>query len=56
MIALPAIDLRGGACVQLVGGDYDREAVRVRSWSKRGASRHGVPRAPRGGLDAATGR
>jgi phosphoribosylformimino-5-aminoimidazole carboxamide ribotide isomerase len=29
MIALPAIDLREGACVQLVGGDYAREAVRV---------------------------
>ena len=29
MIALPAIDLRDGACVQLVGGDYAKERVRV---------------------------
>ncbi len=29
MIAIPAIDLREGACVQLVGGDYDAERVRV---------------------------
>lgn len=29
MIAIPAIDLRGGACVQLVGGSYDRERVRL---------------------------
>lgn len=29
MKALPAIDLREGACVQLVGGSYDREAVRL---------------------------
>ncbi len=29
MIAIPAIDLRGGACVQLVGGRYDRERVRL---------------------------
>lgn len=30
MIALPAIDLREGACVQLVGGDYAAERVRVK--------------------------
>ncbi|MFP2931278.1 HisA/HisF-related TIM barrel protein [Pyxidicoccus sp. 3LG] len=29
MIAIPAIDLREGACVQLVGGSYDAEKVRV---------------------------
>ena len=28
MIIMPAIDLRAGSCVQLVGGDYAREAVR----------------------------
>ena len=28
MIAIPAIDLRGGACVQLVGGSYAHERVR----------------------------
>ncbi|MCK8501595.1 HisA/HisF-related TIM barrel protein [Myxococcus fulvus] len=29
MRAIPAIDLREGACVQLVGGSYDAERVRV---------------------------
>jgi phosphoribosylformimino-5-aminoimidazole carboxamide ribotide isomerase len=29
VIAIPAIDLREGACVQLVGGSYDAEKVRV---------------------------
>jgi phosphoribosylformimino-5-aminoimidazole carboxamide ribotide isomerase len=29
VIAIPAIDLREGACVQLVGGSYDAERVRV---------------------------
>ncbi|WP_394827534.1 HisA/HisF-related TIM barrel protein [Pendulispora albinea] len=29
MIALPAIDLREGKCVQLVGGDYANERVRI---------------------------
>lgn len=29
MIAIPAIDLREGACVQLVGGDFDQERVRL---------------------------
>jgi len=29
MIAIPAIDLRGGACVQLVGGSFANEAVRI---------------------------
>ncbi len=30
MIAIPAVDLREGACVQLVGGSYDAERVRVK--------------------------
>ncbi|WP_163864534.1 HisA/HisF-related TIM barrel protein [Myxococcus eversor] len=30
MRAIPAIDLREGACVQLVGGSYDDERVRVK--------------------------
>jgi phosphoribosylformimino-5-aminoimidazole carboxamide ribotide isomerase len=58
MIALPAIDLRGGACVQLVGGDYAVERVRVpdpplqaRVFEEAGFTRlHVVD------LDAATGR
>jgi phosphoribosylformimino-5-aminoimidazole carboxamide ribotide isomerase len=29
MIAIPAVDLRDGACVQLVGGSYDDERVRI---------------------------
>ena len=29
MIAIPAIDLRDGACVQLVGGSYAQERVRL---------------------------
>lgn len=29
MIAVPALDLREGACVQLVGGDYAAERVRL---------------------------
>ena len=57
MIALPAIDLRDGACVQLVGGDFDEERVRVanpldaaRRWMDAGfTSLHVVD------LDAATG-
>ena len=43
MIAIPAIDLRDGACVQLVGGAYDQERVRLehpvavaRNWVARG--------------------
>lgn len=58
MIAIPAVDLRGGQCVQLVGGDYDAEKVRLddpasvaRDWVREGFSRlHVVD------LDAATGR
>lgn len=29
MIAMPAIDIRDGACVQLVGGSFDNERVRI---------------------------
>ncbi|MEO6446166.1 MAG: 1-(5-phosphoribosyl)-5-[(5-phosphoribosylamino)methylideneamino] imidazole-4-carboxamide isomerase [Gemmatimonadaceae bacterium] len=46
MIAIPAVDLREGACVQLVGGEYDREQVRLedplgvaRQWARYGFSR-----------------
>ncbi|HKG95904.1 MAG TPA: 1-(5-phosphoribosyl)-5-[(5-phosphoribosylamino)methylideneamino] imidazole-4-carboxamide isomerase [Gemmatimonadaceae bacterium] len=58
MIVVPAVDLRGGACVQLEGGDYQRERVRLddpvgvaRRWAEMGfAHLHVVD------LDAATGR
>jgi phosphoribosylformimino-5-aminoimidazole carboxamide ribotide isomerase len=58
VIAIPAVDLRDGACVQLVGGSYREERVRLdypvevaRSWQRYGFSRlHVVD------LDAATGR
>jgi phosphoribosylformimino-5-aminoimidazole carboxamide ribotide isomerase len=57
MIAIPAVDLRDGACVQLVGGSYDAEKIRLedppsvaRSWEQFGFKRlHVVD------LDAATG-
>jgi phosphoribosylformimino-5-aminoimidazole carboxamide ribotide isomerase len=58
MLAIPAIDLRDAHCVQLVGGDYSKESVRLddpvavaRQWTAAGFSRlHVVD------LDAATGR
>jgi len=58
MIAIPAVDLRDGACVQLVGGSYERERVRLhdpvavaRRWYDDGFRRlHVVD------LDAATER
>ncbi len=58
MIAIPAVDLRSGYCVQLVGGDYADERVRLddpvavaRDWTRQGFERvHVVD------LDAATGR
>ncbi|HEY9229041.1 MAG TPA: 1-(5-phosphoribosyl)-5-[(5-phosphoribosylamino)methylideneamino] imidazole-4-carboxamide isomerase [Gemmatimonadaceae bacterium] len=57
MIAIPAVDLRGGACVQLVGGSFDDERIRLpdpiesaRRWADAGFSRlHVVD------LDAAAG-
>lgn len=46
MELIPAIDIRGGRCVQLAQGDYDRETVfgddpvaAARRWSERGATR-----------------
>lgn len=58
MRVIPAIDLRDGCCVQLVGGDFDRECVRipnamrvVRRWQSAGFTElHLVD------LDAAAGR
>ncbi len=58
MIAIPAVDVRDGACVQLVGGDYADERVRLadpaavaRRFRALGfRSLHAVD------LDAATGR
>jgi len=58
MIVIPAVDLREGACVQLVGGEYEAERVRLedpvavaRDWARLGFRRlHVVD------LDAATGR
>lgn len=45
MIVIPAIDLRGGRCVRLVQGDYDRETVFdddpvavARRWQAAGAT------------------
>src|SRR5437763_16000044 len=29
MIAIPALDLRAGACVQLAAGSYDQEVIRI---------------------------
>ncbi len=29
MIVIPALDLRGGACVQLAAGSYDQEVIRI---------------------------
>lgn len=57
MIAIPAVDLRDGACVQLVGGSYENERIRLdaprevaRQWEHYGFKRlHIVD------LDAATG-
>ena len=58
MQVIPALDLRDGACVQLVGGSYDDERVRIAdpvavagNWARLGFGRiHLVD------LDAATGR
>ncbi len=58
MIAIPAVDLRDGQCVQLVGGSYEQERVRLpdpvqvaADWAGMGFRRlHVVD------LDAATGR
>ena len=58
MIVIPAVDLREGHCVQLVGGSYDREVIRLDDpvdvaarWERAGfRTLHIVD------LDAATGR
>jgi phosphoribosylformimino-5-aminoimidazole carboxamide ribotide isomerase len=58
VIAIPAVDLREGACVQLVGGSYANEQVRLENpvevahgWARAGFQRlHVVD------LDAATAR
>jgi phosphoribosylformimino-5-aminoimidazole carboxamide ribotide isomerase len=58
MQVIPAVDLRDGKCVQLVGGSYDDERIRrddpaavAADWIRRGFTRmHLVD------LDAATGR
>ncbi len=58
MIVIPAVDIREGACVQLVGGSYAAERIRIpdpagvaRAWTDAGFTRlHVVD------LDAATGR
>jgi phosphoribosylformimino-5-aminoimidazole carboxamide ribotide isomerase len=58
VIAIPAVDLRAGRCVQLVGGSYEQERLRydnplevAREWA-----RLGFPRLHVVDLDAATGR
>ncbi|MCC6928282.1 MAG: 1-(5-phosphoribosyl)-5-[(5-phosphoribosylamino)methylideneamino] imidazole-4-carboxamide isomerase [Gemmatimonadaceae bacterium] len=58
MIAIPAVDLREGKCVQLVGGEYAQERVRLddpvavaREWI-----RHGFARLHVVDLDAALGK
>jgi phosphoribosylformimino-5-aminoimidazole carboxamide ribotide isomerase len=58
MIAVPAVDLREGACVQLVGGSYDQERVRLDDpvAVARGWRELGFPRLHIVDLDAATGR
>jgi phosphoribosylformimino-5-aminoimidazole carboxamide ribotide isomerase len=58
MIAIPAVDLREGACVQLVGGSFENERIRISdpvqvaaNWAQLGFERlHLID------LDAATGR
>ena len=44
MILFPAIDIRGGKCVRLIQGDYDRETVyhdspaeMAKEWERQGA-------------------
>jgi phosphoribosylformimino-5-aminoimidazole carboxamide ribotide isomerase len=58
MIAIPAVDLREGACVQLVGGSFDAERVRLEDPVQvaRGWVRHGFRHLHVVDLDAATGR
>ena len=58
MIASPAVDRREGACVQLVGGSYANEQVRLENPLEvaRGWARAGFQRIHVVDLDAATAR
>src|SRR6476620_7019401 len=58
MIVIPAVDLRDGACVQLVGGEYAEERVRLDDplAVARECARIGFRRLHVVDLDAATGR
>jgi phosphoribosylformimino-5-aminoimidazole carboxamide ribotide isomerase len=58
VIAIPAVDLREGACVQLVGGEYANERVRLADpvGVAREGTRYGFRRLHVVDLDAATGR
>jgi phosphoribosylformimino-5-aminoimidazole carboxamide ribotide isomerase len=58
VIAIPAVDLRDGACVQLVGGSYANEQVRLENPLEvaRGWVRAGFQRIHVVDLDAATAR
>jgi phosphoribosylformimino-5-aminoimidazole carboxamide ribotide isomerase len=58
MLAIPAIDLREGCVVQLVGGDFEKEKIRIgdpRDVARRWAG-YGFQRLHVVDLDAATGR
>lgn len=57
MIAIPAVDLRDGACVQLVGGSFAHEKVRLTDPLEvaRGWEHYGFRRLHVVDLDAATG-
>ncbi len=58
MLAIPAIDLREGCVVQLVGGDFEKEKIRLgdpRDIARRWAG-YGFQRLHVVDLDAATGR
>jgi phosphoribosylformimino-5-aminoimidazole carboxamide ribotide isomerase len=58
MIVIPAVDLRAGKCVQLVGGSYDQESVRLDNPAEvaQGWTQLGFQRLHLVDLDAATGR
>lgn len=58
MLAIPALDLREGCVVQLVGGDFEKEKIRIgdpRDVARRWAG-YGFQRLHVVDLDAATGR
>lgn len=58
MIVMPAVDIRDGACVQLVGGDYQAERVRLPDPAgvAAGWRAAGYPEIHVVDLDAATGQ